>query len=484
VVFHTVEQRLKWTDPRWTGINGTACRKVISKALKVPTTVYSGWLQYEPITQAQVESAYFLPRLSPTNANPGTDAIHSRTMQYDESDYKVTMITKTSPTFSQGDVPGQSDTPYYGFPFDQHTIYANFRAEKPATKVNGCSGEWSLSSAGTNAVALSPAGIGFLDTTQLSGYSVEAMATLLPASGDWLFSEKAPQVKLEQLDGAAETCSIRINIRRNPTVYLLKAFIPDMIIVTIGMLSLFINPAIPPLFGGRCSILIIAMLITMNSSLNRNNGLGRLSYVLKVDINALGNLGLLLIAMACSVIVHQMFRYEYTRLGVALDRAVRVTMSCIIFPGVQVFEFLFLASESPVGPAVFLIVYLITAITIVSLIFRRRVRAQSRKLKKCVEQLQNLDLSDPNASDVLRNAFVLFDADGSGSLDAKEGRKLLKYVNPNLSRELAAAAIREADRTGNGIAEDDFHLMMERWSVKAGTAEIVVKSPADASISA
>ena len=60
---------------------------------------------------------------------------------------------------------------------------------------------------------------------------------------------------------------------------------------------------------------------------------------------------------------------------------------------------------------------------------------------------------------------MLFDADGSGALDAKEGKRLLQLVNPKLPREQVARAIRESDRLGSGIVEDDFHTMIQKWAV-------------------
>ena len=110
-----------------------------------------------------------------------------------------------------------------------------------------------------------------------------------------------------------------------------------------------------------------------------------------------------------------------------------------------------------------------------------------------------LDLKKPEeCAKTLQEAFVLFDADGSGALDAKEGKKLLHYVNPKvgawqspakiatptpstdatrlvlttslaafaqLPREAVARAIRDADRLGSGIVEDDFQNMIVKWAV-------------------
>jgi hypothetical protein len=101
----------------------------------------------------------------------------------------------------------------------------------------------------------------------------------------------------------------------------------------------------------------------------------------------------------------------------------------------------------------------------VSIYFYMRYRASTARLKRCVKRLRELQLDDPKAAEVLQEAFVLFDADNSGYLDGREGRKLLKVVNPKLSRAQIAEAIRAADNTGQGIVEDDFHEMVTRWAL-------------------
>ena len=431
--------------------------------LKIPSGV--AWIPGQ-MEQKTVETYYWLPRVQP--ANPaGAHTVANRDFSYDATDKRATLQTKMAASFDQGET--ESDTPYFGFPFDVQTVYMRLQA-KPTVQMVGCNGTWSMSTALSNTGKLDTAGLApMADAGKLDTYSIAEMSKLLPASGDWKFDTveiDGPQVS--SYVSGTDTCVIKIRMRRNPTVYILKAFLPDLIVMCIGMASLFINPQIPPLFGGRCSILIISMLITMNGSLNRNNGLGKLSYLLKIDFVALGNLIMLLTAMFCSIIIHQCFRFKLDRLGVLLDRAVRISLPSIIFPGVQVFEFMLLANDTATAPVTFLVVYLAIAFTGIISYFlkqhwddRAKIRAMSRKLKM-------LSLDDPNAANILRDAFVLFDADGSGALDAKEGRKLLKVVNPMLSREMVAQAIRSADQNGNGIVEDDFQDMILKWAATKG----------------
>jgi len=247
-------------------------------------------------------------------------------------------------------------------------------------------------------------------------------------------------------------------------VYAMKAFLPDMVVTSAGMFVMFINPQIPPLFGGRCTVLIVAMLITMNRSLNRDNKLGKVSYLLKVDIVALLNLILLLLALIASIIIHYQFRNNNTRKGVLLDKALRFALPTLLFPGLMVFEYTFLANESPVGPVTFLVCWIAVCALGVVLYNVRLYRKTTMIMAGVVSKLTSLDLSKPEAADILREAFEIFDADNSGALDAKEGKKLLNYVNPKLSREDVFKAIKEADRFGTGVTEEDFHDMVARWA--------------------
>jgi hypothetical protein len=176
------------------------------------------------------------------------------------------------------------------------------------------------------------------------------------------------------------------------------------------------------------------------------------------------------------------FRFEKTRLGVLLDRAVRFSLPSLIFPGVQIFEYLFLANDSPNGPITFLILWMVIAFSGVFAYFYAKHLKHEAKLKAMAKRLDKLELSDPNCSEILNEAFQLFDADGSGTLDAKEGRKLLRMVNPGISRKLVATAIREADANGNGIVEDDFHEMMMKWADPSWAPAAAASTPAELNV--
>ena len=385
---------LMWRDfrflPTFENPNATLiqCRDIIEPLLKKPNKLT---IDPDDLAALNIESNYFLPKLKAKNVKSDA-AVTSRSIKFDEAgidgmNHLVNNTATMTPVFSMQDL--ESDTPYFAYPFDVHTLYMKLEAF-PAVNLSGCDGEWLLSrdSGGGGGQATTVNGKAMIDLANVRTMPLSVLeAAMLPASGDWTFDpteDDGPQIKMYLDADNSEMCTVRIRLRRNPLVYTVKAFLPDLIVMIFGMASLFINPVIPPLFGGRMSILILATLITMNSSLNRNNGLGRLSYLLKIDFVALGNLVMLLTSVVCSIVIHQLFRFEKTRMGVMVDRAVRFTLPSIIFPGVQIFNYLLLANAKTLWPILFLCIYMPIAFTIIILYFYRKHVVDQRKLHKMV----------------------------------------------------------------------------------------------------
>ena len=111
-------------------------------------------------------------------------------------------------------------------------------------------------------------------------------------------------------DETGQTCVLSIRVRRKPAIFIVRYFMSDTMVLAAGVGALFINPAIPPLLGGRCSIIIIAILATMNGSLNRDYGLNKPSYLIKPDIVAIINMGYLALCLVLTVVVHWQFRND------------------------------------------------------------------------------------------------------------------------------------------------------------------------------
>ena len=111
--------------------------------LKIPSGV--AWIPGQ-MEQKTVETYYWLPRVQP--ANPaGAHTVANRDFSYDATDKRATLQTKMAASFDQGET--ESDTPYFGFPFDVQTVYMRLQA-KPTVQMVGCNSTWSMSTALSN----------------------------------------------------------------------------------------------------------------------------------------------------------------------------------------------------------------------------------------------------------------------------------------------------------------------------------------------
>ena len=99
---------------------------------------------------------------------------------------------------------------------------------------------------------------------------------LLPQ--EWVLPEKWLQVERLDWNGAGQ-CKIKISIERNPTIYLMKNTLLDVLVVLAGLAATQLNPMMPPFLGARIGTLMTSMLMTINKSARRDLGFGRLGYM-------------------------------------------------------------------------------------------------------------------------------------------------------------------------------------------------------------
>ena len=79
-----------------------------------------------------------------------------------------------------------------------------------------------------------------------------------------------------------DTCVVTITVQRNVIVFMVNSLLAITLIVFGALLTLHINPTIPPLFGGRCAGLISSMIVVMLRKSVAKETLGSLTYVLRV----------------------------------------------------------------------------------------------------------------------------------------------------------------------------------------------------------
>ena len=72
--------------------------------------------------------------------------------------------------------------------------------------------------------------------------------------------EQLPWLELHSNDNSTR-CDMTVNLRRNPSVYLVENAMLDLLVVSTGLGATLMNPT-SPFFGARCGMLMTSMLMT------------------------------------------------------------------------------------------------------------------------------------------------------------------------------------------------------------------------------
>merc|ERR1719262_996338 len=142
---------------------------------------------------------------------------------------------------------------------------------------------------------------------------------LLPDSGTWLWKhcgtpgggcaadaiERDIFYDYSAHSEATDRCPLRLRVRRNNVVFVIKQLLPIIIIAEAPLLALWLNPTIPPLVGARCSIHIFAMVLVMIKS-GQDLGLGILKGIIWTDEFALVQFFMILAGLFETIFVHAM----------------------------------------------------------------------------------------------------------------------------------------------------------------------------------
>lgn len=273
--------------------------------------------------------------------------------------------------------------------------------------------------------------------------------------GEWL------QVyQFEFLEGTSHTCAIDIAVARKPNVFVIKSMLMDFLIAFAGLLALFIDFTIPPMLGGRAGVLMTSMLMTVNSSVKRDLGVGNLDYMVIVDYIGLLNTLILATALFETLVVYSIHRRGSSTFATNVDTKIAPAAICA-YCLYAIGFILLLATQNPTVATVYgvCVAIIITAAVICSI-----VSARKKRLAKFDKMATEICAQPGGITDfkVLEKAFKLFDTDNSGTLEWDELTVLIRAVQRQNGSEFTNTTVvemlREADLNAEVIQKSGIGL--------------------------
>jgi hypothetical protein len=201
-----------------------------------------------------------------------------------------------------------------------------------------------------------------------------------------------------------------------------QVVIPTVLIVYIGMMSAFLSA--DDHSGDRAALLGVSILICM-VNLDRDHGLGKLTYSTWFDWFNLVQLGVQVVCLLEGFVEHKLIKMDHEDACIMLNHVWLVTMMCGIYPLVTAGVCLLGAGHAVVGWV--LMGGVLPVIMVLGMwYYHRKLGAQRRNRDRVVQELRATPMESPNFADMIVEAFEAFDLDNSGSLDMKEISILLQ----------------------------------------------------------
>lgn len=117
-------------------------------------------------------------------------------------------------------------------------------------------------------------------------------------------------------------CPVLFKIRRNNNVFVIKQLVPTIIIAEAPLISLWLDPTIPPVVAGRASIHIFAMVLVVLRA-SADLGLGVLSSLIWTDEFSLVQFFVIFSGLMETIFVHCLLRFGYKILALSVDGVFR-----------------------------------------------------------------------------------------------------------------------------------------------------------------
>lgn len=257
--------------------------------------------------------------------------------------------------------------------------------------------------------------------------------SVLPLAGGWNLDGEITvrRGRTLQADGSDtlddSTCDLVVPVQRNYAMFLIKQVIMSIIVVYVGLASLYMTAADHT--GDRAALIGVSALITI---VNFQNPLviGSVPYLVWWDIFNLMAFFVLTLSLVISIIEHRCLATGEDETALTLSMVARPTILCAMYPSMLVYLFIAgLQSDwgSPVALFVLIAGNVLPAMLAV-IVFKRAMRKGHKDRTTVVEKLKLATASDPAFHDILEEAFEAFDVDNSGFLDISEARDLLHVL--------------------------------------------------------
>ena len=450
---------LTWNDPR---LLTSACRAVLDKMLSSKGSEESPYLE-----------KYWRPKLSvATSENIASqrDLIYSNFR-------KEAGVTNVSLEIEERFVlPQKFD--YFYFPFDHQNVSVDIWL--PQTTLLGCS-------------KLVEQLRGNEMGTPLPGRQ------LLPATGAWLYETcsqvhgfcdsstisydilEVPPAPLSTEVG--QTCKITLKIRRDNMLELIKNIGPLVVVGYVPVLTLWLNPSIPPLVGGRVSSHIFSMVLVM-VKYNTNLGLGILTSMIWIDFFYLCLFCMIALGLFETIFIHSLFRANMALAAMTIDGVFRKLMPMCVYPCIMGAAFLVGLQRNVEavmlavgGISLFTVLGVVVSLIRVNRLHSKRRRAINALVRAQLHDDREMDEEDVAAMlhDAMHHAFVTFDLDKSGMLDRKEMRLILKTMYPKMTSQKQLEAMKAVG--SDEVSFENFHEAVETWRSIAGERPVETKKP-------
>ena len=328
------------------------------------------------------------------------------------------------------------------FPFDKQTVVLNFTTTPP-THLYGCDEM----------------------VEQLRQYAGPNLQNILPADHSWLEGHGWP--KISNSSGRS-WCHVAIKVRRNHLVFTIKNILVLVLIVQAALIALRLDPSAPPLVAARFSIQMTAMLVVaLRTSYDLSPMLGSVTELMWIDGFYMFQFCMVILALLESTAVHSLIRRGNESLAHRLDQVFRNLLPLVLYPMCTLGLILWAVIPSPPIGIALLALGIIATIGIGIWRVRRiygKFLLKRRTLARELVEADETEIDDRSDSPLIREAFKLFDHDGSGDIGQRELHTLLELMYPQMPKNHRKAALHMvSDGNDDVIVFEEFDDVVLNW---------------------